>query len=60
MAGKKSMPVADLSRVTDFVSGIEDAAAKRKKNANKALLDTALIYAGLRGWEVYRKNKKRR
>jgi hypothetical protein len=59
MAGKK-LPVADLSRVTDFVKGIEQEADERHKDTRNALLQTVAIYGAAKAWEVYRNAKKRR
>lgn len=58
MAGSR-MPTTDLGRVADFVRGIEESADKRHAATRRAVADTALLYAGLKAWEVYRAHKKR-
>lgn len=57
---RKNMPVADLSRVTDFVKGIEQDADARHKATRDAILETVGIYGAVKAWEVYRNAKKKR
>jgi hypothetical protein len=57
MAGR-NMPVADLSRVTDFVKGVEQEADARHAATRKALLETIAVYGGVKAWQVYRNAKK--
>lgn len=59
MAGKK-LPVADLSRVTDFVNGIEQEADARHIATRNAILETVAVYGAAKAWEIYRNAKKRR
>lgn len=59
MASKR-LPVADLSRVTEFVQGIEQEADARHKATRDALVETVLAYGAGKAWDVYRNAKKRR
>lgn len=56
----KNLPVADLSRVTEFVQGIEQEADARHKATRDAILETIAVYGAAKAWEVYRNAKKRR
>jgi hypothetical protein len=56
----RNLPVADLGRVTDFVDGLKDARDKEAANTRKAVVDALVIWGGLKAWETYRANKKRR
>lgn len=59
MASKPAYPVADLSRVDDFMHGIEDSVTKKRDASRRAIVETALIYAGLRYAAARRADRKR-